>query len=79
MPTTFPLRLDPALTEKIKKQAAIKKISANKLMIHAINLYLETKKEKEWREGFEAMGRDPDTNNNVDFALPAAREIIFGD
>jgi hypothetical protein len=78
MPTTFPLRIDSTLTEKIKKQAAAKKMSANKYLIEVINSHFETEKEKEWREGFEAMGRDPDVND-VEFALPAAREIIFGD
>ena len=37
----------------------------------------EMEKEQEWRVGFEAMGRDPDTNN-VEYALPAAREILLG-
>ena len=33
-------------------------------------------KEQEWREGFEAMGRDPDMD--VEYLLPAAREVISG-
>ncbi|MEO7717388.1 MAG: toxin-antitoxin system HicB family antitoxin [Capsulimonas sp.] len=78
MPATIQLRVEPALNEKIKAQAARQNISANKLLINAINLYLEAEKEREWREGFEAMGRDPDTNN-VDFMLPAAREVVLGE
>ena len=35
-------------------------------------------KEEEWRAGFEAMGRDPDTNS-VEYALHAAREVLFGE
>jgi len=34
--------------------------------------------EQEWRAGFEAMGRDPDTNS-VEYALHAAREVLFGE
>lgn len=34
-------------------------------------------KEEEWRAGFEAMGRDPDMG--VEFMLPAAREVVFGE
>ncbi|MCW3059655.1 MAG: hypothetical protein JWQ02_1476 [Capsulimonas sp.] len=78
MPATIQLRVEPALNDKIKAQAARENISANKLLINAINQYLEAEKEREWREGFEAMGRDPDTNN-VDFMLPAAREVVFGE
>jgi hypothetical protein len=78
MPATIQLRVDPVLGEKVKAQAARQKISANKLVIEAIKIYLEAEKEREWREGFEALGRDPDTNN-VDYMLPAAREVIFGD
>ena len=32
-------------------------------------------KERERREGFEAMGRESDTNS-VEFMLPAAREVL---
>ena len=32
--------------------------------------------EQEWRAGFEAMGRDPDTND-VEYMIPAAREVLF--
>ena len=36
----------------------------------------EEEKAEEWRTGFEAMGLDPETNN-VEYAIPAAREVIF--
>lgn len=38
----------------------------------------EADKDREWRAGFEAMGSDPDTND-VDYLLPAAREVVFSD
>ena len=37
---------------------------------------LAQEKERVWREGFEAMGRDPDMD--VEYMLPAAREVLFG-
>jgi hypothetical protein len=63
------------LKEKIKAQAERRKISANELLVNAVNAHLEAAQEREWEEGFEAMARDPDTNN-VDYMLPAAREVI---
>ena len=33
-------------------------------------------KEEEWQVGFEATGRDTDTNS-AEYALPAAREVLF--
>jgi len=32
-------------------------------------------KEEQWRAGFEAMGRDPDTNS-AEYAPPAALEVL---
>jgi len=78
MPTTIQLRVEPTMNERIKAQAARQKISANKMLVHAIDLYLESEKEREWREGFEAMGRDADTNT-VDYMLTAAREVVLGE
>ena len=80
MPTTavFQVRVDPALGEKVKAEASRQNISANRVWINAINLLLKTEKEREWREGFEAMGLDPDCNN-VEYMLPAAREVVFGE
>jgi uncharacterized protein (DUF1778 family) len=78
MPSTIQLRVDPELGDLIKSQAARQNTSANKLIVDAVRQYLEAIKEREWREGFEAMGRDPDTNN-VEYMLPAAREVIFGE
>lgn len=37
---------------------------------------LRKAKEQEWQAGFEAMGNDPDVND-VEYMLPAAREVIF--
>ena len=41
-------------------------------------LSMDLLKEQEWREGFEAMGHDPDVND-VEYMLPAAREVLFAD
>ena len=38
----------------------------------------EREREQEWREGFEALGRDPETSN-VEYAIPAAWEVVFDD
>ena len=35
-------------------------------------------KEEDGQVGFEAMGRNPDTNS-AEYALPAAREVLFGE
>lgn len=76
------LRADPALLREIKSRASQRQISANRFVVEAVQAVLrseaEKEKEQEWRAGFEAMGRDPDTNN-VEYALPAAREVLFGE
>lgn len=78
MPTTmFQLRADHELLQEVKQLAAKRRVSANRFLVDAIKASLKAEKEREWREGFEAMGRDPDTN--AEYLLPAAREIIFGD
>lgn len=82
MPTAvFQLRADDALLREVKEIAGKRKVSANRFLVEVIQATLEREKElekeQEWREGFEAMGRDPDTNN-VEYAIPAAREVLFG-
>ena len=76
------LRADPDLVQEIKTRAGQQQVSANRFVVEAVKTVLrseqEKEKEQEWRAGFEAMGRDPDTNN-VEYALPAAREVLFGD
>jgi len=74
----FNLRVDPGLGEQIKAQASRQHISANRLLINAVNQYLKAEKEREWCEGFEAMAADPDCND-VEYMLPAAREAILGE
>ncbi len=32
----------------------------------------------EWREGFEAMGKDPECSN-VEYAIHAQAEVVLGD
>jgi len=82
MPTSvFQLRADPDLLSEVKKFATKRKVSANRFLVDLITDSLmrekEQEKEREWREGFEAMGRDPDTSD-VEYMLPAAREVLFG-
>ena len=82
MPTAvFQLRADDELFREVKELAGKRQVSANRFLVEAIRAILkrekELEKEREWREGFEAMGRDPDTNN-VEYMLPAAREVLFG-
>lgn len=72
----FQLRADQELLQQVKDVAARRKVSANRYLVDAIKARLATEKEQEWREGFEAMGRDPDMD--VEHLLPAAREVIFG-
>jgi len=72
----FQLRADPELLQQVKDFAAKRQISANRYLVDAIKARLAQEKEREWREGFEAMGRDPDTN--AEYMLPAAREVVFG-
>jgi len=74
------IRADPSLLQEIKTRASQRQVSANRFVVEAVKAVLrseeEKEKEQEWRAGFEAMGRDPDTNN-VEYALPAAREVLF--
>ncbi len=72
----FQLRADQELMREVKELAAKRQISANRFLVEAIQASLQAEKEREWREGFEAMSRDPDTN--ADYLLPAAREVLFG-
>lgn len=76
------IRADQGLLQEIKARATQQQISANRFVVQAVRAVLESErekeKEKEWRAGFEAMGRDPDTND-VEYALPAAREVLFGE
>ena len=44
----------------------------------ALTAIPDREREQEWQAGFEAMGRDPDTNS-VEYTLPAAREVLFED
>ena len=82
MPTSvFQLRADHELLQEVKQFATKRKLSANRFLVDLITDSLmrekEQEKDREWREGFEAMGRDPDTND-AEYMLPAAREVLFG-
>lgn len=76
------IRAEPSLLQEIKTRASQKRVSANRFVVEAVKAVLrseeEKEKEREWRAGFEAMGRDPDTNN-VEYMLPAGREVLFGE
>jgi post-segregation antitoxin (ccd killing protein) len=63
MLTTIQLDVDQDCQDKIVAHAARRGISAAQFVLAAIRHRLESETETEWREGFEAMGRDPDTNN----------------
>ena len=65
--------LDP---KRVKELAAKRQVSANRYLVEAIKANLKREKEQEWREGFEAMGRDPDMD--VEYMVPAAHGVIFG-
>jgi hypothetical protein len=67
---SFHVRVEQELIQEIKKQAVRKKKSLNKIMIDAVNFYLKAEKERERREGFEAMGKDTEMAD-VGFMLPA--------
>lgn len=83
MPTAvFQLRADDELLREVKELARKRRVSANRFLVEVIQSSLdrekELEKEREWREGFEAMGRDPDTSD-VEYALAAQREVLFGE
>ena len=82
MPTAvFQLRADDVLLREIKELAGKRQVSTNRFLVEAIKESLQRKKEeekeREWREGFEAMGRDPDLND-VEYLIPAAQEVLGG-
>ena len=72
----FQIRTDPELLQEVRDLAKKRRVSANHLVIDAIKTKIKLEKEQEWREGFEAMGRDPDMD--VEYMLPAAMEVLFG-
>ena len=75
--STFQLRADQELLSEMKIVANQRHISANRFLVEAILEALKRDKEQEWRTGFEAMGRDADTND-VEYLLPAASEVVLG-
>lgn len=78
MPTAvFQLRADDALLQEAKDFANKRQVSTNRFLVEAIKDSLKREKDREWREGFEAMGRDPDLND-VEYLLPAAQEVLGG-
>ena len=82
MPTAvFQLRADDELLQEVKDFARKRQVSANRFLVDVIKASLQREKEQEkervWRAGFEAMGRDPDTND-VEYMLPAGREALLG-
>lgn len=72
----FHLRDEQELLQQLNSVAAKRKISTNRYLVDAIKGRLAAEKEQEWREGYEAMGRDPDMD--VEYMLLAAQEVIFG-
>ena len=72
------LRADPELLRQVKDLAARRRVSVNRLLVEAVEDALRREQEREWREGFEAMGRDAEASD-VEYLLPAAREVVLGD
>jgi post-segregation antitoxin (ccd killing protein) len=75
---TLNVRLDPDTLQDVKKAASRHNMSANSFILTAIDAQLKAERDREWREGFEAMGRDPESSD-VEYMLPAAREVVLGD
>ncbi len=69
-------RAEPQLLEQVKEAAAKYDVSINLYLAEAVKARLAREKEQEWRAGFEAMARDGDVD--VEYAIPAACEVIFG-
>lgn len=70
----FQLQADEGLLQQVRELAAKYHVSVNRYVIDSIKANLAKEKEREWREGFEAMGRDADVD--AEYMLPAAREVI---
>jgi post-segregation antitoxin (ccd killing protein) len=75
---SFQVRVEPDLMREVKNEASRRHVSVNRVLTDAISSYLKAEKEREWREGFEAMGRDSDSCD-AEYLLPAAREVILGE
>ncbi|MDQ2686844.1 MAG: hypothetical protein M3Y28_03150, partial [Armatimonadota bacterium] len=55
----FQLRANQELLQQVKDVAAKRNVSVNHYLTDLIKARLAMEKEQEWKEGFEAMGRDP--------------------
>ena len=58
-------------------QTATFRLKAHVLLLFLDAISASRARDQEWRAGFEAMGADPETNN-VEYMIPAAREVLFG-
>jgi len=61
----FALKADQELLLQVKDYAAKRWISANCYGVDAVKTRLKMDQEQEWREGFDAMGRDPDLDVGI--------------
>ena len=77
-PKTVNLRIEADVLEGVKEAANKRNVSANRFIVSAIEAKLQAERDQEWREGFEAMGRDADSSD-VEYLMPAAREVFLGD
>lgn len=66
------------MLQEVKEAAQRRNISANRYILSAIEARLKAERDQQWREGFEAMGRDAEASD-VEYLLPAAREVALGD
>jgi hypothetical protein len=74
---SFQVTVEPELYQEIKWHSESRHMSPNRLLVEAVEFYLRAEKEREWREGFEAMGRDPEACD-VEYMMPAARDVVLG-
>jgi hypothetical protein len=72
------LKAEPELLERVTAAARRSGVSVNDFILSAIESKLQFERDQEWREGFEAMGRDSDVSD-VEYLMPAAWEVVLGD
>ncbi len=73
---TFQLRFDRQVAQKIKAESARQHVSVSRRVNDAIDLYLNTLTDREWRKGFEATAEDPSCTD-VGWAFDAQSEIVL--
>ena len=75
---TLNLRIEPETLQEVKDAASRHNMSANRFIVSAIQAMLKAERDRLWREGFEAMGRDTEASD-AEYMIAAAREVILAD